>query len=61
MSQDNESAGLKIALAGFISLSVILAVACYFLYTAYMKSEAGRQAAEQRSRAQISSPARAPR
>ena len=34
MASANESQGLKIAVAAFITLSVILAVACYFLYSA---------------------------
>ena len=35
-----ESPGLKIAVAAFLSLSVILAVSCYFLYSAHSASEA---------------------
>ena len=31
----NESQGLKIAVAAFVSLTVILAVTCYFLYSNY--------------------------
>ncbi len=46
MAGANESQGLKIAVAAFITLSVILAVACYFLYSAYNAAEARRVAAE---------------
>ncbi len=34
----NESSGLKIALSAFITLSVILSVASYFLYSSYSSS-----------------------
>jgi hypothetical protein len=51
MAVANESQGLKIAVAAFISLSVILAVACYFLYSAYTMAEARRADAEARIRA----------
>ncbi len=40
MAAANESQGLKIAVAAFVTLSVILAVSSYFLYSAYSKSEA---------------------
>jgi hypothetical protein len=40
MAAANESQGLKIAVAAFVTLSVILAVTSYFLYSAYSKSEA---------------------
>lgn len=36
----NESQGLKIAVAAFVTLSVILIVTSYFLYSAYSQSEA---------------------
>ena len=36
----NESQGLKIAVAAFIALSVILSVASYFLYSAYASADA---------------------
>src|SRR4051794_25523860 len=35
MAAANESQGLKIAVAVFVSLTVILAVTCYFLYSNY--------------------------
>ncbi|MFO0893098.1 MAG: hypothetical protein U0790_28670 [Isosphaeraceae bacterium] len=40
MAAANESQGLKIAVAAFVTLSVILAVTSYFLYSAYSRSEA---------------------
>jgi hypothetical protein len=40
MAAANESQGLKIAVAAFVTLSVILAVTSYFAYSAYTKSEA---------------------
>jgi hypothetical protein len=40
MAAASESQGLKIAVAAFVTLTVILAVASYFLYTAYSRSEA---------------------
>ena len=61
MSAPNEFVGLKIAVAAFISLSVILAVACYFLYSAYTNAEARRVAAEARNRASASTPLEKPR
>jgi hypothetical protein len=56
MSDANESQGLKIAVAAFMSLSVILALACYFLYSAYTQAEARRVAAETQSRPPVSAP-----
>jgi hypothetical protein len=40
MAAANESQGLKIAVAAFVTLAVILAVTSYFLYSAYSRSEA---------------------
>src|SRR3954468_3821701 len=40
MAAANESQGLKIAVAAFVTLTVILAVTSYFLYSAYSKAEA---------------------
>ena len=40
MAAANESQGLKIAVAAFVTLTVFLAVASYFLYSAYSRSEA---------------------
>ncbi|MBV8488077.1 MAG: hypothetical protein JO161_07340 [Planctomycetaceae bacterium] len=40
MAAANESPGLKIAVAAFVTLTVTLAVTSYFLYTAYSRSEA---------------------
>lgn len=40
MAAANESQGLKIAVAAFVSLSVILAVTSYFLYSSYDQTEA---------------------
>jgi hypothetical protein len=40
MDANDESPGLKIAVAAFLTLSVILAVACYFLYSAYSSANA---------------------
>lgn len=42
MAAANESQGLKIAVAAFVSLTVILSVTSYFLYSAYDKAEARR-------------------
>ncbi len=50
MTTADESQGLKIAVAALITLSVILAVACYFLYAAYTLADARRIDAEQRNR-----------
>jgi hypothetical protein len=44
MAEAHESRGLKIAVAALVTLSVILAVACYFLYNAYTVAEARRVA-----------------
>jgi hypothetical protein len=52
---------LKIAVAAFLTLSVILAVACYFLYAAYTQAETRRVAAEARSRPPASAPSTNPR
>ena len=40
MAAANESQGLKIAVAAFMTLTVTLAVTSYFLYSAYSRSEA---------------------
>jgi hypothetical protein len=40
MAAANESQGLKIAVASFIALTVILTVTCYFLYSSYSSAEA---------------------
>jgi hypothetical protein len=40
MAEDSESQGLKIAVAAFISLTVILAVTAYFLYSSVASAEA---------------------
>jgi hypothetical protein len=45
MAAANESQGLKIAVSAFLSLSVILSVALYFLYSAYSSAEARLDAA----------------
>jgi len=46
MAAANESQGLKIAVAAFVTLTVILAVSTYFSYTAYSEADAKQQAAE---------------
>jgi hypothetical protein len=61
MTDNNESRGLKIAVAAFITLSVILAVACYFLYSAYTEADARRADAEARNRAPVSKAPEKPR
>jgi hypothetical protein len=61
MTTANESQGLKIAVAAFLSLSVILAVACYFLYSAYTMAEARRVAAETQIRASAAARPEKPR
>jgi hypothetical protein len=43
MAAANESQGLKIAVASFVTLSVILAVTSYFLYSGYSQAEARLQ------------------
>lgn len=48
-ASNNDSQGLKIAVAAFVSLSVILAVTSYFLYSAYAKADAQFTAAEQKA------------
>jgi len=45
MAADNDSSGLKIAVAAFITLAVILAVSCYFLYSSYTMANAQLAAA----------------
>jgi hypothetical protein len=45
MAAANESQGLKIAVAAFIALTVILTVTSYFLYSAYSSAEARLQSA----------------
>lgn len=47
MAAANESHGLKIAVAAFITLSVILSVTSYFLYSAYSSAEGRRELADQ--------------
>ena len=46
MAAANESQGLKIAVAVFVTLTVILAVTTYFSYTAYSQADAKQLAAE---------------
>jgi hypothetical protein len=58
---NDESRGLKIAVAALVTLSVILAVACYFLYSAYTAAEARRELAETRNRAAPAAPLEKPR
>src|SRR5262245_38353153 len=45
MAAANESQGLKIAVAAFITLTVILSVTSYFLYTAYAQADARLESA----------------
>jgi hypothetical protein len=40
MAAPDESTGLKIAVAAFVTLSVILSVALFFLYSAYSAAQA---------------------
>ena len=47
MAAANESQGLKIAVAAFIALTVILTVTCYFLYSAYASADAKMTAAQE--------------
>jgi hypothetical protein len=61
MASDKELQGLQIAVAALLSLSVILAVACYFLYSAYAEADARRAAAETRNRPPASAPPGKPR
>lgn len=42
MAASNDSQGLKIAVAAFVSLTVILAVSCYFLYSNYSQTDMAR-------------------
>jgi len=50
MAAANESQGLRIAVAAFVSLTVILAVTSYFLYSNYTQTDAQRLAAEEKER-----------
>jgi len=50
MAAANESQGLKIAVAAFVSLTVILAVTSYFLYSNYDKASQQLTAAEEKMR-----------
>lgn len=50
MAAANESQGLKIAVAAFVSLTVILAVTSYFLYSNYDKASQQLLAAEEKMR-----------
>ncbi len=47
MAAANESQGLKIAVAAFIALTVILTVTSYFLYQAYSAADAKFQSASE--------------
>ncbi len=47
MAAANESQGLKIAVAAFIALTVILTVTSYFLYQAYSSADAKLQSANE--------------
>ncbi|MCA1685077.1 MAG: hypothetical protein LC745_03665 [Planctomycetia bacterium] len=49
MAAANESQGLKIAVAIFVTLTVILAVSTYFSYSEYSKADAQKLAAEAKS------------
>jgi hypothetical protein len=53
MAAANESQGLKIAVAAFVSLTVILAVTSYFLYSNYSQSYAKLQDAEKTSKSSV--------
>jgi hypothetical protein len=48
MAAANESQGLKIAVAAFVTLSVILSISTYFAYQAYTQSDARLASAEQK-------------
>jgi hypothetical protein len=62
MDEANESnAGLKIAVAALVTISVILAIACYFLYSAYTEADAARAAAEAKLRPAATAPSKSPR
>ena len=50
MAAANESQGLKIAVAAFVSLTVIMAVTSYFLYSAYQDRDAKLTAADDKLR-----------
>jgi hypothetical protein len=50
MAAANETQGLKIAVAAFVALTVILAVTSYFLYSAYTQADAQRAAADDKAR-----------
>jgi hypothetical protein len=54
MEEPVEAKGLKIAVSGLLSLSIILAVSLYFLYAAYSRSQdqlaAARRPVEQLTR-----------
>jgi hypothetical protein len=52
MAAANESQGLKIAVAAFIALTVILTVTSYFLYSAYSSADAKLTSAEEKLSAQ---------
>lgn len=49
MAAANESQGLKIAVAAFVTLTVILAVTSYFLYSAYSRAEAQLESEREKS------------
>jgi hypothetical protein len=49
MAAANESQGLKIAVAAFVTLAVILAVTSYFLYSSYSRADAAATAAEEKA------------
>src|SRR4029078_5670499 len=51
MAAASESQGLKIAVAAFVSLTVILAVTSYFLYSSYSQTDVKLTAAEQKAAA----------
>ena len=46
MAAANESQGLKIAVAAFVALSVLLSISTYFAYQAYSSEESKRLGAE---------------
>src|SRR4051794_39026700 len=46
----NDSQGLKIAVAAFVSLTVILAVTSYFLYSSYAQADAQKLAEQEKTR-----------
>jgi hypothetical protein len=61
IAEANEAQGLKIAVSAFIMISVILAVACYFLYAAYSEADARRVAPEAKARPPAAAPSNSPR